>query len=89
VLAVRALRACYVAAQHRSRALRATQMKGVEVTDQMMDAVGDMQLVESVTLLSGGPDNGFTCAPAEVHGSGPCRSLTSGARRAQAAGTHM
>ncbi len=36
-------------------------MKGVEVTDEMMDAVGDMQLVESVTLLSGGPDNGFTC----------------------------
>ncbi len=37
-------------------------MKGVEVTDEMMDAVGDMQMVESVTLLSGGPYNGFTCA---------------------------
>jgi hypothetical protein len=42
-------------------------MKGVEVTDEMMDAVGDMQMVESVTLLSGGPYNGFTCARACVH----------------------
>jgi len=35
-------------------------MKGVEVTDTMMDAVSGMQLVESVAMLSGGPDNGFT-----------------------------
>jgi hypothetical protein len=38
-------------------------MKGVEVTDDMMDAVSGMQLVESVTLLSGNPENGFMCAP--------------------------
>lgn len=38
-------------------------MKGVVVTDAMLNAVGDMQMVESVTLLSGTADNGFTCAP--------------------------
>ena len=37
-------------------------MKGVEVTDEMMDAVSGMQLVESVTLLPGNKSNGFTCA---------------------------
>jgi hypothetical protein len=37
-------------------------MKGAPVTDEMLDTVGNMQMVESVTLLSGGPDNGFTCA---------------------------
>jgi hypothetical protein len=36
---------------------------GVDVSDDMLDAVGDMQLVEPVCLLSGGPDNNFTCAP--------------------------
>ena len=60
-------------------------MKGVEVTDQMMDAVGDMQLVESVTLLSGGPDNGFTCARG---GSARKRPLPlADVRRAARAGT--
>ena len=38
-------------------------MKGVEVTDDMLDAVSGMQLVESVTLLPGNNSNGFTCAP--------------------------
>ena len=38
-------------------------MKGVAVTDEMMDAVSGMQLVESVTLLPGNKSNGFTCAP--------------------------
>jgi hypothetical protein len=37
-------------------------MKGVEVTDDMLDAVSGMQLVESVTLLSGNAENGFMCA---------------------------
>ena len=46
----------------RSRANTAAQMKGVEVTDEMMDAVSGMQLVESVTLLPGNKSNGFTCA---------------------------
>ncbi len=41
-------------------------MKGVEVTDEMLDSVGDMQMVETVTLLSGGPYNGFTCAPSAL-----------------------
>ena len=46
-----------------SHAPAAAQMKGVEVTDEMMDAVSGMQLVESVTLLPGNMSNGFTCAP--------------------------
>jgi hypothetical protein len=37
------------------------QMKGGEVSEDMLDAVGDMQLVESVALLSGGPHNDFVC----------------------------
>ena len=62
--------------QHVRRALRRvsrsaltrldSQMKGVEVTDDMMDAVSGMQLVESVTLLSGNAENGFMCAPEAV-----------------------
>ena len=36
-------------------------MKGGEVSEDMLDAVGDMQLVESVALLSGGPHNDFVC----------------------------
>ena len=39
------------------------QMKGGEVSEDMLDAVGDMQLVESVALLSGGPHNDFVCVP--------------------------
>lgn len=38
-------------------------MKGGEVSEDMLDAVGDMQLVESVALLSGGPHNDFVCVP--------------------------
>ena len=38
-----------------------SQMKGGEVSEDMLDAVGDMQLVESVALLSGGPHNDFVC----------------------------
>lgn len=39
----------------------APQVKDAPVTDDMLAAVGDMQMVETVSLLSGGPDNGFTC----------------------------
>lgn len=53
-----------------------SQMKGAEVTDEMLSAVGDMQLVESVTLLSGAPDNGFTCAPRAASSPLPLRALT-------------
>lgn len=45
-------------------------MKDKPVTDEMMDAVGDMQMVETVTLLSGNEENGFTCeAPLSLQNS--------------------
>ena len=51
-------------------------MKGVEVTDEMMDAVSGMQLVESVTLLPGNNSNGFTYAPGRRFWLVPARVLT-------------
>jgi hypothetical protein len=46
-----------------SALIHTLQMKGGEVSEDMLDAVGDMQLVESVALLSGGPHNDFVCVP--------------------------
>lgn len=46
------------------------QLKDVPVTDEMLASVGAMQLVETVALLSGGPDNGFrraATAPGSRH----------------------
>lgn len=44
----------------------ALQAKGIEITDDMMKNIGNLQMVETVALLSGSPGNGFKCGVARA-----------------------